>query len=538
MVHRSRLPFRVHTIAVGLVFLTVVVFLYACNDDSSTSPADVTAPAAPSDFVAESDGPAAVHFQWTSTGDNGREGRASGYEIRRSMAPLTDETWDSAVLTATGHCYLPGQSQECEATGLAAGSWNFALRIEDEAGNRSPLSDVALVDVTGLAPPAAITDLGGYADSSTVILGWSAPEVSEGAATVYDLRYSTVPFTEETWDEAWRVPNLPTPAAPGWPEEVRVRGLNYVTTYYFAVRSAAAPPSWSAISNLAEVRTSRWVRWVVDGEDKASIDGFSWHPNGLDLVYSRAPYDDPLRSRLVLQRALGGERTYLTSSLPGAFRPSISPNGRYVAFVQRTTPSPTSTEFTNYALAMMELRAGAEIQIVPFRHAVDPVKPAWSPSGYDLACVTSGGGSLYVVSRFNGDSRLIYTAPDRDHIHGVSWAPGDQIAVAVDEKIVLVPPEGGEPTTLVVAEESSTYVYGPQWRNGGRYLSFGEGWNHVEESTRVRTVDATGRDVDTWIPTSRGASAHAFSPDGTMYGYVDGGLVDWLRVTGPVEPLE
>jgi hypothetical protein len=92
--------------------------------------------------------------------------------------------------------------------------------------------------------------------TATVTLTWTAPgdDGQSGTASTYDLRYFNLPITETNFTLSTAVTGEPTPAAAGTTQSCMVTGLNYGTTYYFALKTADERGNWSLISNIA-VRT-------------------------------------------------------------------------------------------------------------------------------------------------------------------------------------------------------------------------------------------------------------------------------------------
>jgi hypothetical protein len=105
------------------------------------------------------------------------------------------------------------------------------------------------------AMPSSIITL---ATSNSVTLTWTAPgdDNNIGLADHYDIRYSTAPITADNFSSAIAVPNPPQPSTVGSTETFEVTGLSPDTLYYFALKTADEVPNWSAISNIAEKRTS------------------------------------------------------------------------------------------------------------------------------------------------------------------------------------------------------------------------------------------------------------------------------------------
>ena len=103
----------------------------------------------------------------------------------------------------------------------------------------------------------SITDYG----NGSFTLDWTAPDDAvAGRATEYDIRYSTAPITNDTWDSATSVSDLllsvydssvdgiPAPRIAGAEESLDIGGLTPAIPYWFAVKSSDAVPNWSAMA--------------------------------------------------------------------------------------------------------------------------------------------------------------------------------------------------------------------------------------------------------------------------------------------------
>lgn len=118
-------------------------------------------------------------------------------------------------------------------------------------------------------PPAPITDLEAIdVQPFSVTLQWTASGASgdTGQASLYDIRYSTEPITEENFHEAIKYPDPPEPAQPGETEQLTITGLTHSTTYYFAVKTADMWLNWSDLSNPVSVTTLDPPIMVIDPE--------------------------------------------------------------------------------------------------------------------------------------------------------------------------------------------------------------------------------------------------------------------------------
>jgi subtilisin family serine protease len=119
---------------------------------------DTIAPAPISDLSTASTTPETVTLAWTATGDDGTSGAAYAYDLRRSSSPITEADWGGAIpVSAEPGPHNAGAAQTFIVTGLLPSTtYYFALRIFDELGNASPLSNVATA-ATALSPWTAST---------------------------------------------------------------------------------------------------------------------------------------------------------------------------------------------------------------------------------------------------------------------------------------------------------------------------------------------------------------------------------------------
>ena len=111
-------------------------------------------------------------------------------------------------------------------------------------------------------PPAAVTTLSASNPTNTSIgLSWNAPgdDGAIGTAQSYDLRYSTSPITNASWNTATPAVGEPTPTLAGSNQSMTVSGLLPNTTYYFAIKSTDEAGNISALSNIANATTTAVV---------------------------------------------------------------------------------------------------------------------------------------------------------------------------------------------------------------------------------------------------------------------------------------
>jgi hypothetical protein len=105
---------------------------------------DVIAPAAVGDLRAIDSTSSSIALEWTSTGDNGHDGTADRLELRYSTSPINSANFANATLAPN----LPGPAAAGEKQTFtvknlnSATTYYFALKIFDEVGNASPLSNL------------------------------------------------------------------------------------------------------------------------------------------------------------------------------------------------------------------------------------------------------------------------------------------------------------------------------------------------------------------------------------------------------------
>ena len=97
---------------------------------------------------------------WTAPGDDGSVGTATSYDLRRSASAITAANFSQATaVTGLAAPKVAGSTETFTVTGLAPGTYYFALKAVDEAGNWSLISNVVTKTVLDTTPPGAIVDL-------------------------------------------------------------------------------------------------------------------------------------------------------------------------------------------------------------------------------------------------------------------------------------------------------------------------------------------------------------------------------------------
>jgi hypothetical protein len=99
---------------------------------------------------------------WAAVGDDSLTGTATRYDIRYSTSPINATNWNSATQVGGEPTPAsPGTAQSYTVTGLSRQvTYYFALKVEDDAGNVSTLSNVVNATTPDTKAPGAIVDLG------------------------------------------------------------------------------------------------------------------------------------------------------------------------------------------------------------------------------------------------------------------------------------------------------------------------------------------------------------------------------------------
>lgn len=122
---------------------------------------DNTRPAAVANLVPTVLGENSVRLNWTATGDDSLTGTATGYDVRYSTSPITSANWNAATqVTGEPAPAVPGTDQNLTVNGLTRQTtYFFAMKVTDEAGTPSALSNVPTATTPDQTSPSAITDL-------------------------------------------------------------------------------------------------------------------------------------------------------------------------------------------------------------------------------------------------------------------------------------------------------------------------------------------------------------------------------------------
>jgi hypothetical protein len=97
----------------------------------------------------------AIFVSWTATGDDCATGNATAYELRYSTSPIDDTHWQGSGVSVVSDLSAANGNQDTwcvDVNPCATTTYYFAVFLIDEAGNRSPISNVVTGHARCIAP--------------------------------------------------------------------------------------------------------------------------------------------------------------------------------------------------------------------------------------------------------------------------------------------------------------------------------------------------------------------------------------------------
>jgi len=159
------------------------------------------APATISDLTVSGAAATSLTLTFTAVGDNGTDGQATSYDVRYSPDVITSANWASATPASGIDAPSPaGTPESITVTGLQQDTaYYVAVKVIDDLGNQSNLSNVAVGSTLDETAPAAISGLQASLSVQHSITAASA------SSTLYDTTlpaYAADGSTSTFWSTA------------------------------------------------------------------------------------------------------------------------------------------------------------------------------------------------------------------------------------------------------------------------------------------------------------------------------------------------
>lgn len=257
-----------------------------------------------------------IILNWTAPGADGNQGQASTYTIK-----WTTTGTDSLINNFDGCDSPPGMIPKPSFAGvrdhmtvIGTGTddrklpfaqrkvqpettYFFALKTADRGGKLSGISNVFQKTTLDETPPGTVTNLAianPNVSEGSLMLVWKSPGddgditwikdkgYPERVDDKYDIRYSLVPITEETWVYATQV-GTPTPRKAGAAEVFVVENLQLNKyEYYFAMKTVDEQYNVSPLSNVVstDMLAPGTITDLTAGSVTASTVQLTWTNTG------------------------------------------------------------------------------------------------------------------------------------------------------------------------------------------------------------------------------------------------------------------
>lgn len=226
-----------------------------------------------------------INISWTAPGDDSIFGRADHYVIKYSTSPINDSNWDQAESVADPPAPLDGgQFQSFLVTGLYPGAlYYLAIKTYDEAGNVSPISNIASSYASGIPRPLP---LGVEIDTLNTAAMVIARVIDSHISVYYEFELDTV--------ETFTAPRVDVALVADTVALVTFGGLQLNLDYFWHCRAMAQDHSdssrWSDISSF-----------IIDITDIDPEDGAADIPDNFRLEQS---YPNPFNAEATIRYSL------------------------------------------------------------------------------------------------------------------------------------------------------------------------------------------------------------------------------------------
>lgn len=227
---------------------------------------DTTSPASVTNLTASSPTANSIALSWSATGDDGMIGTATLYDLRYSTAPITSANW-GATTQAIGEPgpLASGTSQNMTVTGLnPLTTYYFAIKVRDEVGNESPLSNI-VSSQTNATPDTTAPTFSFGSPSNLLPVGTQSANLSGSASELAICRYSGT--AGQNFDSMTAM----TPPGTGMNFTTTISGLSDGGSYSYYVKCRDTAPTPNISSDFAIFFSVESL--IVDLSQPAISDG-------------------------------------------------------------------------------------------------------------------------------------------------------------------------------------------------------------------------------------------------------------------------
>ncbi len=245
--------------------------------------------------------------------------------------------------------------------------------------------------------------------------------------------------------------------------------------------------------------------------DNAWICGLDWTPDGAYIVFSSNRVGG---NRFWKVRASGGEPESLPVGQEGAFSPSLSRDGRRLAY----TYSARDVNIWQYDGSRLPPQSPTPRKIIASTYM--DLSPQFSPDGKGIVFASERSGSMEIwVCDSNGSNPRQLTFFGGPIVNTPRWSPdGRQIAFdsnqGGDSDIYVVKTDGGRARRLTTGNYAEV---APSWSRDGRWIYFASDQSGSWQVWKM-PVDGSGA----LQVTKQGGFAAFESTDGTTLYYAKG----------------